>query len=188
MEKSNTEFGRLLTILEKEVPIRFVDAPEDRSDWGASTTVKGKDVWIEIYNDDELTEFENICFLLHEWGHVKDYRKNKNKKRWSLVLSYPYRLPQLRTYPKYVKLAHLASEKIAEDNVLTDLKKYDIQVEYPLWVVSSQAYLRLLSLKYEMMHGYPPDTEVAYLWEEKVRVGQLQMPKDFHRNLEIDLG
>lgn len=104
--------------------------------------------------------------LAHEYGHVIDYVRYVDTKRWKLMDD----TIKLRQYPKSTmqyKKAVIKNEYMAESYVPKFLKKFNVSIPYTSQELDEGLYVMVLIVKYELMYGKHPSSSLKKQWKHR---------------------
>jgi hypothetical protein len=128
-----------------------------------------------------LTWMDLCHCILHEYGHILDYRKKKNTKRWILASEFDgYTELTVHTapaMPKKAKIAILQTEYIADQFAKKLAKKYN--VSFPEHYLDIEQILNIKVRKYEMIHGCPCSKNMRVIWENALATKFLPLTKNY---------
>lgn len=103
----------------------------------------------DCFNKDALLS------LLHEIGHVKDYNRYKQSKRWKLT-AFDYTSDTVSTavdYSKTTRYAFAITEYIAEEKIKGLLKKYAVLIPITVKELYQNQTFQTIVKLWEMYHG-----------------------------------
>lgn len=113
---------------------------------------------ISLIKTHHTTYKDLILLLLHELGHILDYKRYGKTKRSVICEEHVYdhtNISKVKDFPNYVKRAILLDEYIAASYAKALIKRFKICTD-PLLTDSDlhiMTALNLMSLKYEFSHG-----------------------------------
>lgn len=122
-----------------------------------------------------------ILLLLHEIGHIIDFRRYGRTKRAKICekyISYTQEgVKKSPSYPSYAKKARLLDEYLAEINGRKLLKKFNVSIDPPYTKKELDAYtfLELKIVKYEMLHGKFVSSRLKKIWRKELLINQPNM-------------
>lgn len=105
-----------------------------------------------------------ILYLGHEYGHVMDYQRWGDKKRWKLQTLMPEQSDFRKGASVEEKTAFLKTEVIAERYIPVFLKKFKVAIDYDKDVIRAQTFSSIISIKYELMYGKVASEELEQQW------------------------
>lgn len=158
------EFYRLKNIVQEDnVQVAIYNKPYFKTNDGSGYA----DIWgKKIYIAGKASYKFLIMRLLHEYGHVLDYYKWKNSKRWKINTDYLQTGPYVRIVSKTTKRAVLHSEFLADEQAKRCLKRF--KSNYPIELINEHQFVNVNIRNFELAYGKAPPPCVVDIFLENM--------------------
>jgi len=169
---AKSEFLRVRRVIHNEglattIFYRNKSAFAGQENAAAYVYIEEKPPIIILKRNSETTYLDLILDLGHEYGHVIDFIKWKNSKRWKIFLVCPDDFILSHDVPKYVKKAMLQSELQAERYIPAFLQKFKVKVLVDKKLLEKNTYIQMATNKYELTYGVSPKGSLRKQWKHK---------------------
>lgn len=110
-------------------------------------------VYLERKTGQSYTQL--LMYLLHEVGHIIDYKRHSRSKRWKIASHYEYgsNAEQVKNYSNKVKFELLRTESIAEGYVEKLLKRYKVTLPVSYQEIEIQYNHAMFAVLFEFTYG-----------------------------------